>query len=50
MKRSSAVIGISVAVLTISLWAFLNRPEEEPHWPQRIQGFSFLRCGRTKAL
>jgi exo-beta-1,3-glucanase (GH17 family)/cellulose synthase/poly-beta-1,6-N-acetylglucosamine synthase-like glycosyltransferase len=41
MKRSSAVIGISVAVLTISLWAFLNRPEEEPLWPQRIQGFSF---------
>jgi exo-beta-1,3-glucanase (GH17 family)/cellulose synthase/poly-beta-1,6-N-acetylglucosamine synthase-like glycosyltransferase len=41
MKRSSAVIGISVAVLTIALWAFLNRPEEEPPWPKRIQGFSF---------
>jgi exo-beta-1,3-glucanase (GH17 family)/cellulose synthase/poly-beta-1,6-N-acetylglucosamine synthase-like glycosyltransferase len=41
MNRSSAVIGISIAILTISLWAFLNRPEEEPPWPRRIQGFSF---------
>ncbi len=41
MNRSNVIIGISVAILTISLWAFLNRPEQEPLWPQRIQGFSF---------
>jgi exo-beta-1,3-glucanase (GH17 family)/cellulose synthase/poly-beta-1,6-N-acetylglucosamine synthase-like glycosyltransferase len=41
MNRSSTIIAISVAILTISLWAFLNRPEQEPEWPNRIQGFSF---------
>ena len=41
MNRSSAMIAISVAIVTISLWAFLNRPEQEPPWPKRIQGFSF---------
>jgi len=41
MNRSNVIIGISVAVLTIALWAFLNRPEEEPPWPKRIQGMSF---------
>ncbi|MGD9211311.1 MAG: glycosyltransferase [Desulfobacteraceae bacterium] len=41
MNRSSAVIAISVAILTISVWGYLNQPEDEPPWPQRIQGFSF---------
>ncbi len=41
MNRSSAVIGVSVAILTISVWAYLNRPEQEPEWPHQIQGFSF---------
>lgn len=41
MNRSSTVIAISVAILTISIWGYLNHPEDEPPWPQRIQGFSF---------
>ncbi len=41
MNRASTVIAISVAILTISIWGYLNQPEEEPPWPQRIQGFSF---------
>ncbi len=41
MNRSNAVVAISIAILTVALWAFLNRPEEEPLWPKRIQGFSF---------
>ena len=41
MNRSSAVIAISVAILSISIWGYLNQPENEPEWPQRIQGFSF---------
>lgn len=47
LTRSNILIGISVAILTISLWAFMNRPEQEPRWPPRIQGFSFspMRAG-----
>lgn len=41
MNKHNLLIVISVAVLTISLWAFLNRPEQEPPWPTKIQGFSF---------
>ena len=41
MTRSNILIGIAVAILTFSLWAYLNRPEQEPAWPKRIQGFSF---------
>ena len=41
MKLSSIVITLSIAILAISLWALANRPEQEPPWPQRIQGFSF---------
>ena len=41
MKTSSIIIAIAVAILAVSLWALANRPEEEPPWPSRIQGFSF---------
>jgi len=41
MTRYSVLIVISLALLTLSLWAVANRPEAEPPWPQRIQGFSF---------
>ncbi len=41
MKLSSIVITLSIAILAISLWALANRPEQEPPWPERIQGFSF---------
>jgi exo-beta-1,3-glucanase (GH17 family)/cellulose synthase/poly-beta-1,6-N-acetylglucosamine synthase-like glycosyltransferase len=41
MTRSNILISIAVAVLTFSVWAYLNRPEQEPAWPTKIQGFSF---------
>ena len=41
MKITNAIIGILVAFATIFLWAFMNRPEQEPMWPKQIQGFSF---------
>lgn len=41
MKVSSIVIAVAIAILAVSLWALANRPEQEPPWPARIQGFSF---------
>jgi exo-beta-1,3-glucanase (GH17 family)/cellulose synthase/poly-beta-1,6-N-acetylglucosamine synthase-like glycosyltransferase len=41
MKISTVVIGVAIAILAVSLWALANRPEQEPPWPDRIQGFSF---------
>jgi len=41
MTRANILIAIAIAVLTISFWAAINRPEKEPPWPERIQGFSF---------
>ncbi|NCO58361.1 MAG: glycosyltransferase [Deltaproteobacteria bacterium] len=49
MSRYSILITVSLALLTLSLWAVANRPEEEPPWPARIQGFSFspYRAGQS---
>ena len=41
MKASSVVIALTIAILAVSLWALANRPEQEPPWPEQIQGFSF---------
>ena len=41
MTRANILIGIAIAVVSISFWALLNRQETEPPWPKRIQGFSF---------
>ena len=41
MTRVNVLIGIAIAVVSISFWALLNRQETEPPWPKRIQGFSF---------
>jgi exo-beta-1,3-glucanase (GH17 family)/cellulose synthase/poly-beta-1,6-N-acetylglucosamine synthase-like glycosyltransferase len=41
MYKSSLVIVIVVAAITVSLWAYFNRPHQEPPWPGRVQGFSF---------
>lgn len=42
MRRlASILIPLLMAVLTIGIWALLNRPSAEPPWPTRIQGFSF---------
>ena len=51
MIRVNILICIAIAVICISFWALLNRPEQEPAWPSRIQGFSFspLRQGQDPA-
>ena len=41
MTKVNILISIVIAAVSISLWAILNRPEIEPPWPSRIQGFSF---------
>jgi exo-beta-1,3-glucanase (GH17 family)/cellulose synthase/poly-beta-1,6-N-acetylglucosamine synthase-like glycosyltransferase len=41
MLRTNIITAVAVTVLTLSLWAFMNRPEQEPAWPKRIQGFCF---------
>lgn len=41
MIKSNILICIAIAVISISFWSLLNRPEVEPPWPDRIQGFSF---------
>jgi exo-beta-1,3-glucanase (GH17 family)/cellulose synthase/poly-beta-1,6-N-acetylglucosamine synthase-like glycosyltransferase len=41
MHKSSIIIAVAIAALTITLWAWVNRPETEPAWPAMIQGFSF---------
>ena len=49
MVRINILICIAIAVIYTSFWALLNRPEQEPSWPSRIQGFSFspLRAGQN---
>ena len=45
MSRSTIfadlLIAIAFTVMTVSLWAYFNRPVPEPPWPSRIKGFSF---------
>jgi exo-beta-1,3-glucanase (GH17 family)/cellulose synthase/poly-beta-1,6-N-acetylglucosamine synthase-like glycosyltransferase len=41
MIRINIVIAVVVAAVTYGLLAYMNRPEIEPAWPDRIQGFSF---------
>jgi len=41
MLRANIIILTAIAAVTFSLWAYLNQPEQEPAWPDRIQGFSF---------
>jgi len=41
MNRGGVVFSLLIAILTVSLWGLLNRPSDEPPWPERIQGFSF---------
>ncbi|NEV61461.1 glycosyltransferase [Thiorhodococcus minor] len=42
MNRSiNILIPILIALLTVAAWWLLNRPNDEPPWPTRIQGFSF---------
>lgn len=41
MRKSNILICIAVAAIVVTCWALLNKPEVEPPWPKRIQGFSF---------
>ncbi len=41
MRRANIIIGLALAVLSFCIWGYMNRPEQEPPWPSRIQGFSF---------
>jgi len=41
MKLANVIIAVTLAVLAVCLWGLANLPEEEPPWPERIQGFSF---------
>jgi exo-beta-1,3-glucanase (GH17 family)/cellulose synthase/poly-beta-1,6-N-acetylglucosamine synthase-like glycosyltransferase len=46
------VVAAAFAVLTVAVWAYLNRPAAEPPWPARIQGFSFspIRAGEDPTI
>ena len=41
MHKSTFIIAIAITTLTILAWALYNVPENEPLWPERIQGFAF---------
>ena len=41
MIRINIIIATIIAAITVTLWAYINRPETEPPWPEVIQGFSF---------
>jgi exo-beta-1,3-glucanase (GH17 family)/cellulose synthase/poly-beta-1,6-N-acetylglucosamine synthase-like glycosyltransferase len=41
VRRAALWMPVLVALLTVGLWALLNRPEDEPPWPSRIQGIAF---------
>jgi len=41
MLKANLVIMAAVAALTISLYAMLNRPSDEPVWPTKVQGYAF---------
>lgn len=42
MKLSSYLVAIVFAAITVALWAYLNKPVDEPQWPQRgVQGMAF---------
>ncbi|MEE4241167.1 MAG: glycosyltransferase, partial [Desulfopila sp.] len=41
MTKLNVLICITAAIVFIAFWGLLNRPEMEPPWPARIQGFAF---------
>ncbi|MBU0673406.1 MAG: glycosyltransferase [Proteobacteria bacterium] len=41
MNRANILIITAISIIFSGFWALLNRPEPEPAWPDRIQGFSF---------
>jgi exo-beta-1,3-glucanase (GH17 family)/cellulose synthase/poly-beta-1,6-N-acetylglucosamine synthase-like glycosyltransferase len=41
MNRTSLLITLVMGALAVLLWATLNRPDKEPPWPSKIEGFAF---------
>ena len=41
LRLANWVIAIAVAIISISLWAYINRPQPMPEWPERVTGFAF---------
>ncbi len=41
MNRASLLITLVMGALSVLLWALVNRPDIEPPWPAKIEGFSF---------
>jgi exo-beta-1,3-glucanase (GH17 family)/cellulose synthase/poly-beta-1,6-N-acetylglucosamine synthase-like glycosyltransferase len=41
MRIVTLSIGAIAGIVTVALWALVNRPVSEPEWPARIQGFAF---------
>ncbi len=41
MFRFNLIIATIIAAVTVTLWAYINRPESEPAWPAVIPGFCF---------
>ncbi|MEJ2440621.1 MAG: beta-(1-3)-glucosyl transferase, partial [Gammaproteobacteria bacterium] len=40
-RLTNVIIGIAVAIISLSLWAYINRPQQHPDWPKRVVGFAF---------
>ncbi len=40
-RLTNWVIGIAVAIVSLSLWAYINRPHTLPEWPNQVTGFSY---------
>lgn len=52
MKVSGAFVAIAFATITLAFWAWLNRPVEDPGWPERgLQGVTVspFRAGQDPA-
>ncbi|MBI1423908.1 MAG: glycosyltransferase [Gammaproteobacteria bacterium] len=41
LRLTNVIIGIAVAIISLSLWAYINRPQQHPNWPKRVMGFAF---------
>jgi exo-beta-1,3-glucanase (GH17 family)/cellulose synthase/poly-beta-1,6-N-acetylglucosamine synthase-like glycosyltransferase len=41
LRLSAVLIAMLFAAITLALWGYMNRPEAEPAWPRRVQGFAF---------
>ncbi len=40
-RLTNWVIGIAVTIISVSLWAYVNRPQPLPDWPERVTGFAY---------